>query len=107
VTTTLQHHPKEDKQVSVLTDQGENLIYGRHILVILPLAYDYTARDRLLRTYITPLDARACLSKRQGIASIHSAAEKGYSRKLGFRLEVFSETSGIEGSNPPHTYSAT
>jgi hypothetical protein len=58
---TLQHNPNEDKQVSVLSDQGESLIYGGHVVVILLLAYNYTARGRLLGTDMTPLDARACL----------------------------------------------
>ena len=31
----LQQHPKEDNQVSVLSDQGENLVYGLQSLIIL------------------------------------------------------------------------
>src|SRR5215212_9332800 len=78
---TLQHHSKEDKQASVLTNQGENLVYGGHVVVILLLPYNHTARGRLLGTDMTPLDARDFLSKRQGIAAIHSVAEKESSRK--------------------------
>src|SRR5215212_4097257 len=74
---TLQHHSKEDKQVSVLTNQGENLVYGGHVVVILLLPYNHTARGRLLGTDMTPLDARDFLSKRQEIAAIHEPPRRG------------------------------
>ena len=61
---TLQQHPKEDNQVSVLSDKGEDVVYGRQGLIIL-------------------LAPQA--------ASIHRESKEA-SRKLGFRQISFSET---------------
>ena len=34
-TDTLQHHPNEDDQISVLADQRENVVYGLQSVMIL------------------------------------------------------------------------
>jgi hypothetical protein len=71
---TLEHHPQEDDQVTVLAYQGENIVYGLQGLMILLTYQTVQAKGSRL-----PL-------------SIHRIAEKRYSRKLGFRCKVFSET---------------